>query len=101
MPSIFDNNSHISQQKAKELLKNAKGRLYQKYNLTGEELNQLINDLTDHRNFGTMTSLNDIKKFENMKRKEVQSIQNATEKQTARRKAEKEIKALKDVFLGE
>ncbi|MDD5606434.1 MAG: hypothetical protein PHN37_01040 [Candidatus Pacebacteria bacterium] len=99
--SVFEKNTHISHTKARELLRRGKSRLYERYGISSNEIEKLAREITDYKYFGSLISSNDIKNFEKIKKKEIARMKDLNEKHKTRVELEKEIRALRDIFLGE
>lgn len=99
--SAFGKNGYLPHHESRELLKESKKRLFEKYNLRGSDVDRLSEEITDYKKYHSFTDPEDIKNFEKYRNKEIKNIPNLSERDKARKALEKKVKALKDVFLGE
>lgn len=96
--SVFGRTGYIAPSDARGLLRNAKGRIFSKYGLRSEEVEKLATNITNESKFGSLTNPDDLKKYEDYRKKGIKEIKNLGEKENAKRILEKEMRILKDVF---
>lgn len=99
--SGLEKDDYIPHSRAKGLLMDAKNRLFDEYGIKGKDLAKLAEESTSYGVSGPLFNQKDIKNFEKNRKEKINDIETPKEKREAKQKLEKDLKILKDVFLGE
>ena len=97
--SAFGKSGFLPPDKARGLLMRDKDRLFREYSFKGSDVERLAKEITDKK-FGPLTNPADLKRFEGDRRKEINKIPNLDAREKTKKSLEKDVKILKDIFLG-
>ncbi len=95
--SAFGEKGYITHDAAKARLTGDKNRIFQRYGVRGSDVDRLAKEITDQR-FGPLTDANDLKKYKDDRKKEIDKIPSLNERKKAEQDLEEKMKILRDSF---